>query len=422
MSWVLFLYVIVFFALYFLNKKISKTWFDAFFYVMGPYVTIVLMNNIIFTRIGFVDVSDKSIVIYLMTTIVFFVGKIFGDLLADKYIFTLTGHQIVKKNSVVSIKLIRTIHIGALVCIFVDLFIRIEQFGLKNISMGMEEYSTYTLASHLLLTIVPFTVILIENWIKEHKIIDAILALLSFFVTLMTFVKYNVIIIFLIIFIYLLMKWPKLFLKIVPIVVGAIVSAFVLNYLINFMANGNQITSSFLFYHLWGYISGGIVNLEKGTIYFEGNSNISLGKWFLSMFMATPNMFINKMGLPVYSYSFERLVPNFDLGMSSSNVINIAGTVYIQSNLIEYILFVLGWGFINEFIYKKSLKTNNIGFRLVASTFLGFNLLSFFGCFFVLSAPWEQMIQTIVIFGILSKINKNKNVNMYLKIQHKSIV
>lgn len=414
MSLALLVYVIVFFSLFLLNKRISKTWIDTFFYIMGPYVAIVLINNMFFAKIGFVSVSNNSIVIYIMTTIIFFVGKVIGDLLSDNYIITISERPIVKRYSIVKINLIRKIHTIALLCIFADLFIRIQRYGLINISKGLEEYSTNTLASHLLITLVPFIVILIENWIKEHKMLDIILALLGCFVTLMTFVKYNLIIIFLIVLIYLLMKWPKMFMKIVPVVISAIVGAFVLNYLINFMANGSQLTSSFIFYHLWGYISGGIVNLDKGIACFDGNNNISLGKWFLSMFMATPNMFINKMGLPVYSYSFESLMPSFSLGMSSSNVISIAGTAYIQSNLVEYICFVVGWGFVNEFIYKKSLKTNNMGFQLAASTFLGFNLLSFFGCFFVLSAPWEQIIQTIIIFGILGKKENNKSINKHV--------
>lgn len=392
-------------GLLFTNYKRKGTIFDPFFFVMGPYVVLIAINNIFMTGLGFFKISGSAILLHIIAMLLFFVGYYFADYLvaSNVRLGTVATNKCSKNTNMDTVKLLLIIAHGILL---IDRIYRLAAYGAVNFIAG-GEYGPSSIPAHTEILIVPLSIILLENDIiaagKKNRTSIILVAISALFL-FSTFIKYHIISGILIAVVFIGMKHPKLFTKIGMLCIGLVVAFFVGNYAVSFFAQDLAPDVSFYIKHLWGYIAGGTINLDGAVAFFDQNdTQLSIGKWLASMVTSFPNMFYYKLfGNNLINYSFHVLMPNFDLGASDSNVLSVLAAAYCQTNKFVFGIFMLGWGFLCQWVYASALKRNEERGLLIASIFIGFNLLSFFASFFELSHPWEMMIQTFLIYYILS--------------------
>lgn len=380
------------------NRKIKGVVLDGFFYVMAPYVVIITINNVIMTNHTFYAVKDYVIDAHTIALYVFFIGSLFGFSFSKRWRFVIGKTH--RPERIINLKRIKIVAAVAHLIVLMDIFMRYIRNGLESLVSDSEEFNAGFLAGHALILLVPLAIILLYNAI-EHKDKAALTqGVISMVLIFTSFVKYHIIGAMLAVFIYLAIKKPKIIIKVGIMIAGLIVAVFVGNYIISFaVRNNTAIDQNFYLYHLWKYIGGSSINFDAVNRMYPSKQGLSIGLWILQNLMSFPNMFISKIiGHNIPDYMMQ--VPYIAVGTvyETSNVISMIASMYIQSNIVEYIVIMFFWGAIVEYARERCFNTTSECKRMVLCIFIAFNLLSFFGSFFVKSATWEMMIDTMLLF------------------------
>lgn len=413
MSFVLFLYIVLNCAILLFNNVKSRL-LNSYFYVMVPYLVVIVLNNLVFSHFGFNRISDNTIWIHILASMLFFIGNYVYDQFKVKYV----SKSAIKKSQEpkkYNYNLIRFIVVVSQVFVLCDLFVRIVMYGFDNISSGLEQYSSLFISSHLCILLVPLSIMLIEDYFSSKNKIDIVLNIVTIFILFSSFTKYHVISYFIIVFIYICSKKPNLIFKIGLCLCGIVFISFCLNYILSFIFTGTSIKLDFFINHFWTYISGGTINIQNGISYYHGKET-SLALWLLSMALSFPSIFLNKIfKSSIISYNFDRSHPVWPIGNTSSNVISFVGSVYIQSNIISYMMFIFVWGILCEFASDCSTNSISMISKITSTIFIGYSFLSFFSNFFVLSNPWEMMLlSAVAIFLVQENSFISKFYNKYI--------
>lgn len=401
MSIALLLFIIEYFLMLLLNQKLRNTVFDAFFFVMSPYVFIIAINNLFMTKLGFFEVDSEVIVIHALAMLLFYAGSVAGQYLGARYkIKTSTKEYRLADVHPKSLVYLSFFCVG-IVCL--DLVRLIAQYGMFGVlGLGDSAKRGY-IASHLLILFVPLSILLIDYFFETKKKKYLCLSLVMLLLIFSTFIKYHIIAAILSVFIYVALTRPKLVKKIGVIALMAVVALFILNYLLNFIANQVTVSSQFYLNHLWKYIAGGTINVKTVSEYVKAGEDLSMGAWIWGMLSSFPLMILSRMlGVSFQAYHFSTVLPLFFVGIPAleeqSNVISLLGAAYAQSNGITFYLFLFFWGLIVQWIFEGAKKSASIRHKLVSSIFLGYNMLSFFSSFFELSTPWETVVLAYAVF------------------------
>lgn len=402
-----------------LNYFSRKSVFDSFVLVIGPYIGIVILNNTIFLNFDFYRVSDLTILIYCVSMLAYYIGSFISH-----YISNHANFFIDRSNTMIEKKKINynAIYCYVYFCIIVrilDLAIKFIQHGFTTMfSNDMSLFKTEGISAHLMIGITPLCAILMYHWMNTKKKKYLYLVIFSVLVKFLSFTKYDVISILLVIAIYITLNNKGLVKKIMIPTLFLIVIFFVSNYFVGFVMRGFSVNNSFYLNHMWSYIAGGTLNLENVSTYFGGNK-LPLLSWLFMLLSSFPNMFSYKLiGIPISSYVFETVLPAFKIGMTqTSNVISIIGTIYVHTEWLQFILVIFIWGFITEYLYNKAKYSYNEGYRVTISVYIAFCVLSFFGCFFALSAPWEMMIQGYLLLSFFSSRLGNRIATRSIRIK-----
>ena len=392
----------VFLGLIWIAKKTCGTVYNGFFFVMGPYVFIILIDNLLFKNMGFNPVRDKAISVYLMTMLLFFVGSSIGTLLASNI---KTDFKIYRLSDI-NAGTLRAVCIFSEVFVMLDILLHIARYGISRFVSGEDSTNRSSISAHLTLLIIVLCVLLFDYYLENRHKIDLFLLLAAFGIIFSSFKKYHIISTLLIIFIYISVRWPKYIKKLGIVTLTLIVFFFMTNYVLNFLAtNVTGVPKDFYMNHLWGYIAGGVLNLDAALDYFGTQSyHLSLGAWIIQMITAFPSLITNKLfGFTFTDYTFYLRVPFFSLGGDNiSNVLCIPAAACVQGNAASYSLFSVFFGAVVEYAFIRAKTNQSVRSLLTASIFLSFCMLSFFASFFELIGPWEEMIIASLIVPILS--------------------
>lgn len=400
------------------NRKIKGVVLDGFFYVMAPYVVIITINNVIMTNHTFYAVKDYVIDAHTVALYVFFIGSLFGFAFSKQWKFVIG--KIHRPERIINLKKIKIVAVVTHLVVLVDICMRYIRNGLESLVSDSKEFNAGFLAGHALILLVPLAIILLYNAIDHTDKVALIQGVISMALIFTSFVKYHIIGAMLAVFIYLAIKKPKIIIKMGIVITGLIVAVFVGNYIISFaVRNSTAIDQNFYLYHLWKYIGGSSINFDAvNRMYpYPSKQGLSIALWILQNVMSFPNMFIAKIiGHNIPDYMMQ--VPYIAVGTTyeTSNVISMIASIYIQSNIVEYIVILFFWGAIVEYARERCFNTTNECKRIILCIFIAFNLLSFFGSFFVKSATWEMMIDTMLLFLVFhtrGQINE-KNSIQYL--------
>lgn len=365
-----------------------------------PYIIIVFLNKVIFEKLGFNKISDEVLLLLITSFISFFIGSMIAtpntipiiceednELRYEKYNISAMANFVIILGIIGTIKLVQLILTGSFRTNFDE----------------MEGVMGNGIVGHLLLVTYALVPILFLYWIdhkKEIKCIIAVLLIVS--VTFSTFVKYSVIGIIVSIFICTTIYKKSLLKKSVLAMVSIVVIVFVANYLIGFVLRNIKVDNTFYLNHFWIY-AGGSVLYDNGI--FNGavtNEQSILYRLCIFLF-ALPNMFIKKLdnGIGIFQHIKKPFISiGSGYGMQS-NVVDALGYLFpykhgvIEIMLYYILLFVFGFFFTR--IYIKS-KRNSKYFNIFVVNFLTyFVFFSFFGTFYINSAPWEILIYSAIV-------------------------
>lgn len=400
MSMSLMFFVILTIVILMLNKKKFGTYYSSFFFVALPYPVITFINNIFMCNIGFKVISDKTISILSLGMVLFFLGTMIGHngIKKKKYRRTKQREFVIAEGTLIFIVVVSS------AIVFVDLLLCIKRYGLVNYIAGGELYARGQIAEHLRLVLAVVSIILIEEYIKKRKLLYLLLFIISLGLVFSSFIKYHVIAVLLAIIIYFALTHRE-YLKRIGIIFGLlIIASFILTYVITFKSYNENVARTFYGNHLWGYIAGGIINIDNGKVFFNARlGELSIFLWIIEMLTSFPSMITNKLfGFAFTDYAFSQKTVEFNLGASTSNVICIPGAAYIQGGLIGIAFFVFIAGIIIEHVFFEANKINSMAKIMATSIFLSYCMLSFFGSFFELPAPWETIVLAVVVVKIVA--------------------
>lgn len=396
-------------AEYFLNKSILNIPTVLCF----PYFVIIPLNNLVMYKYGFYSIDDS--VIYLISTglLCFSLGSFFIDYnkrlsgtaipAADDNHDKLNDYKI--RSMLFYIIIVEAIISARVLSV-------VARHGVSYIaSSSFEGYIISGILGHVFLTIYPLLPVLFYYWLKNKRdVFYLIVYLIGVGLYFLTFVKYHVIGMIVLTYLFVSLEDRKYIKKGAITLLVTAVGIFIGNYILGFTLYGtaSKVNKIYYFKHLWTYISGSLI--YDNVIFVQG-VRVGVGILYkLGSFVLAPvNVFINALlGIriaPHESLPFRLVGSNGEKG----NIIDAIGYLYpSQGSVFEvaafYIVLFL-FGVLFSLIYHREIKkTQRLSVPVcVFMTFFVF--FSFFGTFYVNLPPWEILIYSYVLLPLFSERN-----------------
>lgn len=397
----------IIFLLIYLQKRRENNWINLISILMTPYFVLVFLNNFFVYKTGFYKINDSVLIMLLVSFLLFYVGgRVFnvrGAFLnqenenLDKFKNYNMNSMIVFLYAIGIIALLKllTLYFGG-------------QFNASNVDTA-EGIMGNGPVGHLLLCSYAILPIVFLYWTYTKKIWHLIPVLLIFVATFATLVKYNIIGVFVSLFIFLLIYKKSILKRAVLVLVFAVLAIFIGNYTLTFAIKGVNVSSSFYLGHLWTYMSGSLI--YDNYIFTKGiRIGISTGYKLMTFLSALPNMFINAIsGTKIFPHERQQdlLISSFG---ENSNVVDAIGYLFPSkgdiSDIILYGMVIFIIGFIFTGIYKWGMKKSDMFNTFIANFLSYFVFFSFFGTFYINSSPWEILVYSLIIPSLFFRTSK----------------
>lgn len=399
-----FIFLAVSLGLILLERYRNKQLMSPLTVLIIPYMIIVAINNFYAVRFGFYAVTNKVFCMLLFGFVMFFIGGA-----------VLKINPVVKRNSAISklnnynVKAMGRFTLAIEMIIIIKFIITLRSYNLTwFIADANEGYLMQGIVGHLMLMLYATLPIIFLYWIKnKKKYLYLLISLVGVGLMFMTFVKYHVICLIVLMYLVAAAEDRKYLKKGAVFIVIVCISSFVFSYFVTFLLRGktNEVQNSFYIYHLWKYIGGSVINdnlIFSQGLYTDVNIFYKLG----GILFAFPNMFITAFGFtPVCHKTGLPMYPISSVG-EYSNVIDFIGYLFPSKggvlDIISFAFVMLVFGFISRLIYCRFRKKNN-RFTLAGWAYmLFFCFFSFFGVYGALTNPWEIMLDCAIIPAIFS--------------------
>lgn len=383
-------------------------WVNLISVFMGPYIPLVFLNNFFVYKNGFDKINDDVLVMILTSFIVFFSGSL---LFKVKKNSTNKEEDNVSKLSRYDFKKMRTFLIFIGLIGIVKIIILYLQGSFSSNIDDVEGVMGGGAIGHLLLASYSLLPIYFMYWTYNRKLTILMPIILIMIVTFSSFVKYNIIGLFVSFFLFLALYRKSVLKRSLLILVSFVGVVFYVNYAISFVLVGNDMTTQFILNHFWMYIAGSLI--YDNYIFLYGiRPGIGVFYKLGTFIFALPNMFLEK----TFDFKLFPHVRQEDLSISdfgeTSNVVDAIGYLYpskcdvLEVIIFYVILFILGA--LMAYIYKKHMKSSKYYDVFIVNFLCYFVFFSFFGTFYINSAPWEILIYSIFIPKLFIK-NEIKN-------------
>ena len=383
-------------------------WVNLISVFMGPYIPLVFLNNFFVYKNGFDKINDVVLVMILTSFIVFFSGSL---LFKVKKNSTNKEEDNVSKLSRYDFKKMRTFLIFIGLIGIVKIIILYLQGSFSSNIDDVEGVMGGGAIGHLLLASYSLLPIYFMYWTYNRKLTILMPIILIMIVTFSSFVKYNIIGLFVSFFLFLALYRKSVLKRSLLILVSFVGVVFYVNYAISFVVVGNDMTTQFILNHFWMYIAGSLI--YDNYIFLYGiRPGIGVFYKLGTFIFALPNMFLEK----TFDFKLFPHVRQEDLSISdfgeTSNVVDAIGYLYpskcdvLEVIIFYVILFILGA--LMAYIYKKHMKSSKYYDVFIVNFLCYFVFFSFFGTFYINSAPWEILIYSIFIPKLFIK-NEIKN-------------
>ena len=378
----------------------------------APYMLIIPLNNILMVKLGFYLISNQTIYMVSGCLLCIFIGYI----VTNVFLRSKVGRR--KKYESKNEDIFSYYNIGAMIkyTFFVEIIVFVR-FVFIIISKGLSYIPTNSFEGqmlrgplgHMLLTLYPLVPILFLYWLKNKRKIQCLLAtIVCIGLLFATFIKYHVIGMIVLIYLFVSIEEEKYARKGLLILVSSAIGLFIINYLISFILSGvsSKVAQEFYFDHFWCYVSGSLIYDNK--IFTEGiRVGVSIFYKLGSALFALPNVFLSTLFgfsiCPHKSLAFQ-YVGNSG---QTSNVVDTFGYYFPSKGsfieIILYIIILILIGILFSVIYEKSVAERK-HFRITICIFLTFfAFFSFFGTFYVSSPPWEMLLWSAIMLTVFDK-------------------
>lgn len=398
-----FVFLIIVLLLLAFNYRYSRGSLSPFIALAIPYFFIVLANNLVIYKYGFYLISDSVLLMFLVGFICFNIGSLFVSAKIPKF----SDDDVLEKLSRIDMdKIQKCLYIIAFLGIVKAIIVFRSGGFTDNIdenegTMGNGPIGHLLLLSHSLF---PYLFLKWTYTPKNYRLLIPVVLIL--FVTFLSLVKYNIIGIFVELFLLVVIYRKSLVKKGSMILASLVFLIFTANYALQFLVAGESTESAFILNHFWTYCSGSLI-VDNYIFNSHHIADVDLSYKLLTFIFALPNMFLNKLfGVFYYPYIMLEDLP-VGTGFQTSNVVDAIGYLYPSNgNLFDIVMWgltLIAIGFLNSFLVKITRKsTLNIS-PFLPVYFTYFIFLSFYGTFYILSAPWETVVYTLIIPKLFRK-------------------
>lgn len=395
------------FLLIYLQKRRENNWINLISILMTPYFVLVFLNNFFIYKTGFYKINDSVLIMLLVSFLLFYVG---GRVFNVRGVFLNQENENLDKfkNYNMNSMIVFLYAIGIIALLKLLTLYLGGQFNSSNVDAA-EGIMGNGPVGHLLLCSYAILPIVFLYWTYTKKIWHLIPVLLIFVATFATLVKYNIIGVFVSLFIFLLIYKKSILKRAVLVLVFAVLAIFIGNYTLTFAIKGVNVSSSFYLGHLWTYMSGSLI--YDNYIFTKGiRVGISTGYKLMTFLSALPNMFINAIsGAKIFPHERQQdlLISSFG---ENSNVVDAIGYLFPSkgdiSDIILYGMVIFIIGFIFTGIYKWGMKKSDMFNTFIANFLSYFVFFSFFGTFYINSSPWEILVYSLIIPSLFFRTSK----------------
>ena len=386
--------------------KVTKNFINIFSMTAIPYFVIIPLNNLYFADLlGFYKVDNEVIEMLLLGLISIFIGCLVAGIFNSRrllYVKVEDDVNVIFERYDVR-KIARLILLIEMIMLIRAAFI-FFQSGISGFSNNEGAYLSGGVG-HLYLMIFPLLPVVLLKWLTDKKEkMYLIIYIIGLFIAALSFVKYNVISLVIITYIFICIHNKKYIVKGAILMIVLIVAFFIGNYILGFIANNmiGEVSNSFYKNHLWMYISGSLIHDNK--IFSAGlNQNCGMIYKIVYCLAPLPNMFYKLFTGSTFTFHIN--VPMEILGRNgeAGNVIDFIGFMYssgFKVPFLDKISFSLFWIFMgllfSIFFYRGMRRQGNLRITIcIIITF--FCILSFFGVYASLSTTWEILIWSMII-------------------------
>jgi hypothetical protein len=386
---------------WFILKRLTMTTFNSFLLIMGPYLIIIIFNNIYAVNYGFFRVNNEAILVHFLAFSSFFAGATYKAGIINP-LKNKKNRKSWRTNVQIDIYDPNFLHaINSFVFIvgvlgLVNVFLSIRT--LYSIGDGnLEHLAAEGIIGHLLLGARIFVPILLDVGLQKKKKLFLISSFLIIIVTFSSFIKYHIISFVLYLYSYFFWKINKKVIKYTFLLIICVFSFFSINYIIDFYSKGHSYDvygTSFYFRHFWRYVAGGTIKVNE----IVGNKTVTYNMidFIVHNTFTYPNMFIQKIGLNVIKPigHFGTAEGYTLIGNNiNTNVISLLGQMYNSGAILPFIFLTFLFGLIAQSCWDTIRYSQKINKVLSSASIYAFFLFSFFHNMWRGSIqPWELMI------------------------------
>lgn len=399
-------FVLIVFLLIIVQKRREKNWGNLITFLMAPYLFLVSFNNFFVYKLGFYKISDQVLEMLLFSFILFFIGCLPFKVCFKPYNERDTKRILLKYNVN---KMYHFLLFVGILGIIKFMFL-IKNGSLLNDFDDEEGMMSSGILGHLLLISYTILPIYFLNWTYKMSFKRFVPILLIIVVTFSSFIKYHIIGLFVVNYIFMAIYRRSAFMTATIIVGVASISFFIVNYAIGFFITSSDADTTFYLGHLWKYMSGSII--LDNYIFTSGiNNGYDTLYKLLSYIFVLPNMFLNALfGIRLFPTLGHELLPVSLLGEESNSLEAIGNLYPSRGSFIDVVLFgiiMLLIGALFSLIFKLRIQKYLHLDTFIAIFICYFVFFSFFGTFYVHSGPWELLIWSLLIPKYFYKHEKN---------------
>lgn len=406
---ILFIAAIVFLMGMTIKQRLDRSIFNDYLIVIGPYVVILLINNMFMVQhFSFYEISRDAQIAILIAETAYLSGSIGGSLLTNRYINTYHRMQVQQEETLF-------LHFGgaclytvfACMTVAVHICTQILRLGLSNVTQNdFEALKLSGISGHLFISVYALVPIIFYEAVQRKSWIGFGTCALAMLCAFSTFVKYNVILMLLIIGLYYVIRKPEAMKKAILLLAGGIVLLFAGNYAMLFLTQAADTNNMlrFLISHLWMYISSGTMMMN----YTIGNIGVhyTVLDFFIQSFGAVPNMFLSVVSNFQFQtvHSFSSVLDGMQRMSSTgemSNALSVLAMLYSDGgNIPSFSIIMAVWGCVTSVAMQWTKLHCTHRVETVGVIFLAYSMLSFFGNYWELTMPWEMLVYAL-LFSVL---------------------
>lgn len=392
------------------NYLIYDKRLTSFVLVMMPYIVITLVNNFIATRLGFFRISDNTMFMVLIGSLMFFGGNCLAQAFFAGAPLAVREKIIGTDQDVLSVFRIK-IYITAVLGIrILQLISVVASKGLEGvIENDFEALMTRGIMGHLMISVFPLIPVLFYDWIKHKRNSYSLILTGTFFI--LAFVeteKAQVLTITIAIFLYCVFKNRSYLTKGSVILAAMIAVLFIGNYVAKFILQAiySSVGKEYYVYRLWNYIAGSLINSRCATDTIVTVKTNGFD-YLIDVLLSLPNLFLGGLlGIelgPDVRYSFPYIrdfmqVTQYPAGYRSQtgNVISTMTYIFGNGNWLAFIVVMVLWGFVCEMILCRMTVTGRDSSIMFCCCFMAFSMVSFFGTYYTSASFSERLIYCLL--------------------------